>query len=32
MSLKSSFPFFQVAVAVLSCYAEGKFKKEPERG
>lgn len=30
-SLKSSFPFFQVAVAILSCWAEGKFKKEPEK-
>lgn len=26
------FPFFQVAVAVLSCCSEGKFKKEPEKG
>lgn len=32
ISLKSSFPFFQVAVAVLSCCAEGALKKKSLKG
>jgi len=32
MSLKSSFPFFQVAVAVLSCWRQIKKKKRAWKG